>query len=119
MVAVIAALISALFSGGIVAIYTARAQNRQTNAETRKTDVEAEVSLGGGWAQMFETQRRDNNELRERLAIVEHREVECRDRLAAIEQATEHVSQRHVEKVVADLIDQKITEREGATVAAG
>lgn len=127
LTAVVVALIGALFGGGVVGIVQARAQNRRTTAEAVKVGAEAEVTLGGGWQVLWQSARDDAvaaraeaaqgrtemNELRERLAIVEKREEECRDTLARIEH---HIRPENVEKNVVSLIDREIAKREGKGV---
>lgn len=124
LTAVVVALIGAALGGGIVGIVQARAQNRRTTAEAVKVGAEAEVTLGGGWQVLWQSARDDaaaaraesaqgrieTNELRERLAIVEQREQECRDTLARIEH---HISPENVEKNVVSLIDREIAKRSG------
>lgn len=102
-------LVGALLgTGGLTAFIQARAVNRRTDAETRKTDVDADVALGDGWQVLWASARSDLNEMRERLALIEGREAECRDRLAALERDAHPAA---VEQLVMSLIDQEIAKR--------
>lgn len=101
--AVIIAIVGGLFgAGGIAAILKAR-------ADSKKTAAEAEITLTGGWKILYEASRSEVAELRERVAIVEHKEEECQTRLAKLEK----VSGLDVEKTVAALIEREIQKREG------
>lgn len=76
---VIIAIVGGLFgAGGIAAILKTRSDNK-------KTEAEAEITLTGGWKVLYDTSRTEINELRERLAIVEKNEHECKARLARLE----------------------------------
>lgn len=97
-----------LGAGGIGALLRARSDNRRTNAEAARTSVEADVTLGGGWKVLWDSARVEINEVRERLAIVEDREAECRARLASLEHTTSHGT---VEQIVVQLLDQEIAKR--------
>lgn len=90
-----------LGAGGIGALLRARSENRQNNAD-------ADVTLGAGWQVLWESARKDTAELRERLAVVEHREEECRVRLAQLES---HSSPASIERVVATMLNAEISRR--------
>lgn len=110
MITVVAALLSALLSGGLVAILSVRAQNRRTFAEAVKTNAEAEVTLGGGWRILWETAHKDLSEVRERLALVEANEARCQERLAVLER---DMGADALGKKAAALVDAAIATREG------
>jgi hypothetical protein len=102
--AVIIAIVGGLFgAGGIAAILKTRSDNK-------KTEAEAEITLTGGWQILYETTRKEVNELRERLAIVEANERECKARLARLEMVEDGFD---VEKKVAYLIQAEIEKRGG------
>jgi hypothetical protein len=71
----------------------------------KKLSAEADVTLGGGWQVLWQSSKTEINELRERLAIVEKAETDCRDRLNKIE----GVDTPHMERSVRDLIEKEIT----------
>lgn len=120
IVGVVVALIGA---GGIGALLGVRATNRKVNAEALKTTAEAEVTLGGGWQQLYQAARDDAvasraeshqtrveiNELRERLAVVERHDAECSERLAKLES---HAAPEALERKVVTLLDDAIERRE-------
>jgi hypothetical protein len=100
-----------LGAGGLGALLKSR-------AESVKIHADAEVTLGGGWQILVGELRVEVNELRERVAVEERRadasevrEALCQDRLADIERRTEHVSEEHVERVVASVIDTELQKR--------
>ena len=97
------AIVGSLFgAGGIAAILKTRSDNK-------KTEADAEVTLTGGWKVLFETSRAEVNELRERLAIVEKSDQDCKRRLAKLEQH----EVINVERRVSALIEAEIAKREG------
>lgn len=99
----IVTIIGFLFgAGGIAAIL-------KTRAENKKTEAEAELTLTGGWQILYETSRKEVNELRERIVLIEKREEECQTRLAKLER----VSGLDVEKTVQTLIEREVKKREG------
>lgn len=99
----IIAIIGGLFgAGGIAAILKTRSDNK-------KTEAEAELTLGGGWQVLWQTARTESNELRERLAIVEKSDIDCKSRLASLEAQ----GSIDVEKTVATLIEEAIVKRGG------
>jgi hypothetical protein len=102
---ILAALVSALFTGGLVGILQSRAQNRRTTAEAEKVAAEAEVTISGAWQLLYTEQRKEINELRERLVIVEKSEEACQRRLAQLES---HATPEKIEAKVSSLIDAKI-----------
>jgi hypothetical protein len=107
---VIVVLIGALFgAGGIAAILKTRSDNKKTSAE-------AEVTLGGGWQSLWETARIEINELRERLAILEHEEATCKARLALLEAKHNVLS---VEDAVAKMVEAEIIKRGGGVSGHG
>lgn len=110
MTTIVAAVLSALVSGGLVGIVQTRAQNRRTIAEAVKANAEAEVTLGGGWRILWETAHKDLSEMRERLAVVEANESRCQERLAALERET---GGDVVGTKAAALVDAAIATREG------
>lgn len=100
----LALVIGALLgTGGLAAIFHARAQNRSTDAQT-------DVTLGQGWQTLVTEQRREINELRERVRLVEHQEEQCQERLALLE-AGRHTKQ--AEERLANLIDQQLAQMKG------
>lgn len=92
-----------LGAGGISALLRARSQNRKTNAQ-------AEVTLGEGWQAFVEALRKDNNELRERVRVIEEKEEQCQRRLAVLESG-EH--SRVAEKKVTELVEQRLDQLGG------
>lgn len=103
-------IIGALFgAGGIAAILKTRSDNR-------KTEAEADVTLGGGWQVLWNTARVEINELRERLAVVEGNEAICRARLASLEAKS---GGDNIEKALQALIDAEIVKRGGGTSGHG
>lgn len=109
---VIVAIVGALLgAGGITALFQIRALNRKLDAQATQLEAEASVSLGGGWAQMWATQHQDNNELRERLVVVEQAEAECRIRLAELERG-QRKTVVEIEARVMKLLDEEIVKRE-------
>ncbi len=102
-----------LGAGGLTALLQARATNARTRAQAHQSDADADVTLGGGWHLMWESLRADNNELRERMAVVETREAECQSRLAQLESG--HSSPAAVERMVVAMIDEEIRRRERST----
>lgn len=108
-------IIGALFgTGGIVAMYKARSDIKKINADSKKIEAEADVTLGGGWKILWETSRLEVNELRERLVIVEKSEENCKARLAKLE----NLANPDFEKKVAKLIEEEI-KRMGGEVTSG
>lgn len=104
---VIIAIVGGLFgAGGIAAILKTRSDNKKTDAET-------ELTLTGGWKILYETSRAEINELRERLAIVERNEQDCKARLAKLEHPT---IAGDAEKRLVSLINQEIEKRGGNLV---
>lgn len=104
---VIIAIVGGLFgAGGIAAILKTRSDNKKTDAET-------ELTLTGGWKVLYETSRAEINELRERLAIVERNEQDCKARLAKLEHPT---ISGDAEKRLVSLINQEIEKRGGNLV---
>jgi len=102
--AVIIAIVGGLFgAGGIAAILKTRADNK-------KTEAEAEITLTGGWQVLYQESRKEVNELRERVALVEKKEEECQLRLGKLERITGLDG----EKTVAALIETEIRKREEA-----
>lgn len=99
-------------AGGIGALLQSRSLNRRTNAEATKMGVDAEVTLGSGWQELWQSARSEINEVRERLAVVENREAECRARLAQLES---HSSPASIERVVASMLATEIAKREVTT----
>lgn len=101
LVAPVGALLGA---GGITALLKARSENR-------KVDAQAEVTLGGGWHELWKSARSELNELRERLAIVEEKERVCQARLLEIEtHARQSIAE--VERKVLTLLDKRIATQE-------
>lgn len=101
--AVIIAIVGGLFgAGGIAAILKTRADNKVTEAN-------AEMTLTGGWQLLYQESRKEVNELRERIVLLEKREEECQMRLTKLER----VSGLDVEKTVSALIEREIRKREG------
>jgi hypothetical protein len=120
----IVALVGALLgAGGLTALLQARATNKRTIAEASKTSAEGEVTLGGGWQTLWQAARDDavaarteskaaraeTNELRERVAVIEAQEADCRERLLKLESAAHPAA---VESKVVSLIDREITKRQ-------
>lgn len=93
-----------LGAGGLAALLQAKALNKKTTAE-------ADVTLGSGWKLLWESVKADNNELRERVAVVEAAEEQCRERLNKIE----GVDTPHMERAVAALIQKEIVKRGGVS----
>lgn len=106
-VLLIGALGTLMGAGGLAAVLKTRSDNRKTVAE-------AEVTLGGGWELMWKSQRDENNELRERVAIIEASEKECHARLARLESKGDV----DIESTVVGLIDKEIAKR-GGSIDAG
>lgn len=105
--AVIIAIVGGLFgAGGIAAILKTRSDNKKTDAET-------ELTLTGGWKVLYETSRAEINELRERLALVEKSDQDCKARLAKLENPGNSVD---VEKKLITLINNEIEKRGGNLV---
>ncbi len=90
-----------LGTGGVVGLLRARSQNRLNNAQ-------ADVTLGEGWNVLVTEYRREINELRERLAVVEKQEAQCRDRLSALESGSHAAA---VEKQLRTAIDKELEKR--------
>lgn len=106
---VIIAIVGGLFgAGGIAAILKTRSDNKKTNADT-------EITLGGGWQVLWQTSRIEANELRERLAIVEKSDLDCKSRLAKLEE----LGSFDVETKVSHLIDAEIKKRGGKLHSEG
>lgn len=99
-------ILALIGGGGIGAILKTKADNRKTVAEADKVEAEAQVTLGGGWQVMWEAQRKELNELRERVAIVERQEAECREKLAR--QEGKDASPEAVERLVVAMIDKRL-----------
>lgn len=100
--ATIITIVGGLFgAGGIAAILKSTADNKKTSAE-------AEVTLGTGWQVLYQTSRQEINELRERLALVERSDQDCKRRLAKLEAEAGGVD---VEKTVLALIQKEIDKR--------
>lgn len=108
-VAIVGALLGA---GGVTALLQSRSVNRRTLAEADKSEADAQVTLGTGWQLLVSEQRKELNELRERLAIVERSEEACQQRLAQLEA---HASPEKIEAKVSSLLDAKIAAREERT----
>jgi hypothetical protein len=113
---IVAAVVALVGAGGVGALLGVRATNRRTNAEAVKTNVEAEVTLGGGWQALWQSARADAemyrkevNELRERLVLVEQHDSECQERLAKLEA---HAAPEAIERKVVSLLDSAIERRE-------
>lgn len=87
-----------LGAGGLAALLQAKTMNRKLSAE-------ADVTLGGGWQVLWQASRTEINELRERLALVEKAEYDCRERLNKIE----GIDTPHMERAVTALIEKEIT----------
>ncbi len=112
------AIIGGLFgAGGVVAFLKVSADKRKILSDAKVGEATAEVTLGGGWQALWtatraenDQQRKEINELRERVALVEKREHDCQARLAALE--GNKTSHQDVEQVVARLLDQEIIKRE-------
>lgn len=103
--AIVIAIVGGLFgAGGIAAIW-------KTKAENKKTEADAEITLTGGWQVLYETSRKEVNELRERVVVLEKREEECQRRLTKLER----VSGFDVEKTVQVLIEKQIKKLEGGS----
>jgi hypothetical protein len=103
-------VVALLAGGGLVGLLNYRASRRRTEADAKAVEATAEVTLGGGWQQMWESSRKEVNELRERVAILEDKEHRCLERLAMLED--KHASRTDVEKIVASLLDKEIVKRE-------
>lgn len=110
---VIAAILGA---GGVGSFLGAKAQNRRTLAQARHFDAQASVDIGSTWQLMWETQHKDNNELRDRVAKVEARAEQCEkreqdylDRIARLE-----AGGRDAEEMTVQLIRREIAKREGS-----
>lgn len=100
--AVIIAIVGGLFgAGGIAAILKTRADNKQTEAN-------AEMTLTGGWQVLYQQSRQENNELRERIALLEKSDQDCKTRLARLEAG----GGIDIEKKVVTLIQAEIEKRE-------
>lgn len=99
-----------LGAGGVTALIQARAVNQRTVAQAHRADADAQVTLGSGWQRLVETQRTELNEIRERIAVIERQEEECRTELALLKAGAS--SPAAVERLVVSLIDQEIEKRE-------
>lgn len=107
LAAVIAAVLGA---GGLGAFLQTKNINRRTSAEALKLSAEADVTLGGGWQTLYSAQRQDTNELRERVAVLEHDEAKCQKELEKLKgQMT--VSSLDMEQKVIELLDKEIVKR--------
>jgi len=100
---IIMAIVGGIFgAGGVAAILKTRSDNMKTEAET-------EITLTGGWKLLYESTRAEVNELRERLAIVEKNEQECKARLARLESSD--IDEIEVEKKLSYMIQEAIKKR--------
>lgn len=111
-------VLSALLgAGGIGALLHARSINKRTNAEANKVNVEAEVTLGGGWLALYTAQQEELNAMRERLVLVEQRAMKAEEReqhcLRRLEELESHarVSLATVERKVMQLLDEELAKR--------
>lgn len=108
---VVTLIVAILGAGGLGALLQTKYINKRTSAQAAKLQAEAEVGLGQGWRLLLAEQRKETNELRERVALLERSEEQCKQELAELKE-TARQSLVTVEKRVMDLLNVEINKRE-------